>query len=155
MKFWDTSAVIPLLVSEPHRDRLLALLEEDGTMIVWWGTPLECMSAIARRERQGHLRTEASTQALERLRALQLAWQEITPSTPVRGAMQRLLRVHPLRTADALQLAAAVVAAEHEPAGLDFVSLDNRLNVAAQKEGFNVVRPYAAERSTRSDQIPR
>lgn len=154
MRFWDSSAVIPLLVAEPHRERVLAVLDQDRTMLVWWGTPIECSSAIARRERQGHMRTEASTGAFERLRALQSAWHEIAPSAAVRAAVQRLLRVHPLRTADALQLAAAIVAAEHEPAALDFVSLDERLSVAAQKEGFHVVRPYPAAYPTRSDQIP-
>lgn len=149
MKFWDSTAVIPLLVVEPQRERLLAALESDPTMLVWWGTPLECISAIGRRERQGHMRTDAATSALERLRALQSAWQEITPSSSVRATVQRLLRVHPLRTADALQLAAAIVAAEHEPASLDFVCLDDRLNVAAQKEGFHIVRPLSEDRALR------
>ncbi len=47
-------------------------------------------------------------------------------------------RVHGGPAADSLQLAAAVIAAEHEPATLEIVSLDERLNEAASREGFRV-----------------
>jgi uncharacterized protein with PIN domain len=46
MKFWDASAIVPLLVDEPARQRLLTDLEADPTMFVWWGTPIECVSAL-------------------------------------------------------------------------------------------------------------
>jgi predicted nucleic acid-binding protein len=52
-----------------------------------------------------------------------------------------LLRVHPLRAADALQLAAAIIAADSEPRSLAFVTLDDRLARAAEREGFPVVEP--------------
>ena len=139
MKFWDSSAIIPLLVEEASRGRLLDLLERDPTMVVWCGSRIECTSAIARWEREGDFGVREATAALERLRALARAWQEITPTEPVRGVAERLLRVHPLRAADALQLAAAVIASEREPATLEFVSLDERLNIAAQREGFPVL----------------
>lgn len=51
----------------------------------------------------------------------------------------RLLRVHPLRAADALQLAAATIAAERRPPTLTFVTLDDRLRAAADREGFRIV----------------
>ena len=139
MKFWDSSAIVPLLVMEASREPLLALLDQDPLMIVWWGTPVECTSAIARREREGSLSVTEATAALERLRTLSLAWQEVLPTEPVRSVAQRLLRVHPLRAADALQLAAAVIAAEREPSSLEFISLDERLNAAAQREGFRIL----------------
>jgi hypothetical protein len=47
--------------------------------------------------------------------------------------------VHPLRAADALQLAAAYAAAEQRPASLDMVTLDERLAIAARNEGFVVL----------------
>jgi hypothetical protein len=82
-----------------------------------------------------------ATTSLERLRALAAGWHEVLPVDSVRGTAQRLLRVHPLRCADSLQLAAAIIAAEHEPATLEFVGLDERLNDAASREGFRIVRP--------------
>ena len=107
-------------------------------MLVWWGTPVECTAALARREREGALSVADTGAALERLRDVAAAWQEIVPSDAVRSTAQRLLRVHPLRAADSLQLAAAIIAAEHEPRTLEFVSLDARLNEAASREGFRV-----------------
>ena len=62
----------------------------------------------------------------------------IRPSERVRQRALRLLRVHPLRAADALQLAAALVAASEEPADLELVSSDARLSAAARQEGFVV-----------------
>jgi hypothetical protein len=57
----------------------------------------------------------------------------------LRDLAERLLRVHSLRAADSLQLAAAIIAAEREPVTLDLVSLDDRLNDAASREGFRVL----------------
>jgi hypothetical protein len=139
VRFWDASAIVPLLVEEPARAALLALLERDPVMLVWWATPVECASALARREREGALALADATVALERLRSLGATWQEVLPAEPVRNTAQRLLRVHPLRAADSLQLAAAIVAAEGEPATLEFVGLDQRLNDAATREGFPVL----------------
>jgi hypothetical protein len=111
MRFWDASAIVPLLVGEPSRTALLQLLEQDSVMIVWWGTPVECVSAIARREREALLSLDDATAAIARLRALASAWQEVLATEPVRNTAQRLLRTRPLRSADSLQLAAAIVAA--------------------------------------------
>lgn len=139
MKFWDASAIVPLLLEDRGRAPLIRILEGDPVAIAWWGTPVECLSAIARREREGALARTGVTSALRRLRVLGEGWQEVLPSEVVRTTAQRLLRTHPLRAADALQLAAAIVAAEHEPASLPFVSLDERLNDAAAREGFQVL----------------
>lgn len=140
MRFWDASAIVPLVVSEEASHELLALLEADSTMLAWWGTPVEAASALARREREGALPAHDAVAALQRLRDLSMAWHEVLPGDAVRTAALRLLRVHALRAADALQLAAAIVASEHDPASLEFVSLDQRLNEAASREGFPVVR---------------
>jgi uncharacterized protein len=138
LKFWDSSAVVPLLVAEPTTRHLLQLLKADKGLTVWWATPVECASAIARRERDEALATRDSNVALERLRALQSYWVEINPTAKVRDSAVRLLRTHPLRSSDSLQLAAAMVAAEDEPSTLGFVCLDERLKTAAQREGFTV-----------------
>jgi len=118
---------------------LLDTLEHDPSMLVWWGSVVECASAISRRQRDGSLQIDDAGVALARLRALAGAWLEVVPSNAVREHAQRALRLHPLRTADSLQLAAALVAAEHQPATLGFVCLDERLNEAAVREGFDVL----------------
>ena len=138
MRFWDTSALLPLLVDEPVRERLLSLLEEDSEVLAWWGTPVEIASALARREREELLTADHVTAALAAARALAEGWHEIVPSEAVRRTAERLLRTHPLRAADSLQLAAAVIAADHDPTSLEIVCLDERLNLAARREGFTV-----------------
>jgi hypothetical protein len=139
MRFWDASAIAPLLCFDAPRDSLVALLEEDAEMLVWWGTPVEVVAALARREREGAITATAVAQVSLALHALEESWQEVLPSDPVRRAAERLLRVHPLRAADSLQLAAATVAADHDPSSLELVSLDARLNEAARREGFRVL----------------
>jgi predicted nucleic acid-binding protein len=107
----------------------------------WWATELECFSALARIERWGTVTAASISSAIERLDALAASWAVIEPSSTVRTTARRLLRVHDLRASDALQLAAAIVAAESEPATLPFVTLDDRQARAAEREGFMVVRP--------------
>jgi len=108
-------------------------------MLVWWATEIECASALARLEREGNLTAEATLVAFERLDTLAEGWHEIQPLESARRAARRLLRVHTLRAADALQLAAAIVGSEGNPATLAIVSLDDRLIDAARREGFPVV----------------
>lgn len=139
MRFWDASALVPLLLDEPAQPALVELLKRDPGMVVWWGSLVECSSAIARREREAALSLKDAAIALERLKALAAAWSEVVASEAVRSAALRLLRVHPLRAADSLQLAAAVVASEGNAGELPFVCLDDRLAQAAAREGFSKV----------------
>ena len=138
MKFWDSSAIVPLLLRERESDRLLALVAEDPAITVWWGATVEVSSALARREREKTLSSEGVKGAIDRLRSLAHSWSDVNPVEAVRTTASRLVRVHPLRAADALQLAAAIVASEYQPASLAIVSLDDRLIEAAEREGFTV-----------------
>jgi predicted nucleic acid-binding protein len=139
VKFWDASAIVPLLVSETWSRHLQSLAANESAMLVWWGSEVECVSALARRERDGALDDQAMAKALRRLRQLADSWHEIDPSDAIRETAERFLRVHPLRAADALQLAAAFAAAEQRPASLEIVTLDDRVANVARKEGFAIV----------------
>ena len=139
MKFWDASAIVPLLIKEDATSRLQKLAVADAAMLVWWGTEVECASAISRLERDSALDEAAAIDAFDRLRQLAGAWHEVEAGDPVREAAVRFLRVHPLRAADALQLAAAFIAAERRPPSLKVITLDDRLAAAARKEGFSLV----------------
>jgi len=99
----------------------------------------EIASALARREGEKLLDAAEVEAALATARQLADSWHEIVPSTSVRRTAERLLRVHPLRAADSLQLAAALVAADHDPTTLDVICLDARLATAARREGFKVI----------------
>ncbi len=144
MRFWDTSAVVPLLTDEPSSPAVLRQFERDPQVVAWWGTEIECVSAVTRREREGALDAQSMVGALDRLDALSRVWTEVEPGQRVRQVAVRLLRVHPLRAADAVQLAAAIVASADQPASLAFVTLDDRLAHAAEREGFTVIRPDRA-----------
>jgi predicted nucleic acid-binding protein len=139
MKFWDASAIVPLLVAETTTRSLQALARRDSDMLVWWGSQVECASALARLERASLLDGKGAALAFDRLKQLSGGWHEIEPSEIVRENALRFLRVHPLRAADALQLAAAFVAAGLRPSSLEVVTLDERLADAGRKEGFELI----------------
>ena len=139
MKYWDSSALVALLVDEPASVERRALLRQDSRIVTWWGSWIECASALNRLHREGGIDRHGLGQSLDRLQTLAAAWLEIRPLERVRRRALRLLRVHALRGADALQLAAALTASDDEPAILDIVSSDTRLSIAAEREGFLVV----------------
>ncbi|MDP1805382.1 MAG: type II toxin-antitoxin system VapC family toxin [Acidimicrobiales bacterium] len=141
MRFWDSSAIVPLLVNQASSVAVSDEAERDPEFVVWWGTGVECVSACTRLEREGRITPAELGAAIDNLPALAASWQEVQPAARLRQAAERLLRTHPLRAADALQLAAAIAAADGDPRSLPFVTLDDRLARAAQREGFPVVEP--------------
>jgi uncharacterized protein len=138
VRYWDASALVPLLTEQPRSPVSDRSYDEDSVITTWWGTSLECRSAIARIEREGGAPALIEAAATN-LATLESEWIEVAPSNFVRQVAGRLLRTHPLRTGDALQLAAAIVAADGNPRGLPFVTFDDRLALAASKEGFPIV----------------
>lgn len=137
--FWDTSAIIPLVLPERRSAALTEAVVSDREVTVWWGTPVECLSATYRRHRETPLPSSVLNAALGRLRAIVEDADTVAPTDDVRRRAGRLVAAHPLRAADALQLAAALVWCEEQPAGELFVCLDQRLREAAQREGFTLV----------------
>ncbi|MEP6833306.1 MAG: type II toxin-antitoxin system VapC family toxin [Gemmatimonas sp.] len=139
MRYWDSSAILPLIISESRSAEMLGHLDGDSSIVTWWGTRVECVSALARLEREQLLDALSLRAALARLDALGREWIEVLAIDDVRTQATRLLRTHALRAADALQLAAAIIASDFEPAALSIVSLDLRLTDAAEREGFPVL----------------
>jgi uncharacterized protein len=137
VRFWDSSALVPLLAVQGRTTTLRQLVEEDPELVVWWSTPVECASAFARLRREGVLATADESRLLQLVEELRESWYEVQPTVSLRDVAGRLLRTHPLRAADALQLAAALVWAGR-PRGEVFVTLDARLAEAARLEGFTV-----------------
>lgn len=139
MKFWDASALFMLLTSQKGSSSATAIIQSDPEVAMWWGTPVELTSAAARLRRMGELKEAEYAQVLSKIGPLAFNAEEVQPSEEVRQTALRLIRVHDLRAADSLQLAAALVWARHVPTGLEFVCFDARLSAAATKEGFNVL----------------
>ena len=138
VNFWDTSAVVPLLVREADSGVREAQLKEVSGVVTWWATRVECVSAICRRQREGLLSVAASDAAFRRLDSLSDQWKVVAPSEIILLRAERLLRVHPLCAADALQLAASLLATREDPQNSCFFTADKTLAAAADKEGFSV-----------------
>lgn len=137
MRFWDSSALIPLCIAQPSTARARALHREDPQVVAWWGSIVECSSAISRVERAGVLSEADAGSARASLAQLRITWFEMQPGDVLREQATRLLRLHPLRAADALQLASALEWAGSPPVGA-FVTFDERLRRAALREGLSV-----------------
>lgn len=139
MKFWDSCAIIPLCINEPFSVLVQAIAQEDESMVTWWGTPVECSSAFARYRREKNISMDEERAFRGLVNTLAACWNEIIPSEEVRTLASRLLLKYPLRAADSLQLAAAVIWSGYKQENYEFVCLDKRLREAAQAEGFKVL----------------
>ena len=145
MKFWDSSAIVPLLVEEEHSPACRSLFRSDPDMAVWQLTLTEATSALSREWHADRLDDAAFQQAERKLTRIASRWRELralddAALDALRAEARRILRAHPLRAADALQLAAACLFFEH-PMKHGFVVLDAALARAAEAEGFTVLAP--------------
>ena len=138
MRFWDSSAVVPLLVRESSTAHRRELLRRDPVVITWWTSAVECESAIARLERESALNEEAVRLARRRLADFSGEWRRVQPADAILKTATSLMRSHPLNAADAIQLAAGLQVATGNRR-LEFVCNDRRLADAARREGFVVV----------------
>lgn len=130
--------MVALLVEEPTTNERRRLIREDPVIVTWWVSWIECESALNRLRRERHIEIAGLDVAHRQLDRLRSSWLEVEPLERVRRRAVRLLRLHRLRAADALQLAAALMAASEDPSVLEFVTSDERLSQAARTEGFLV-----------------
>jgi predicted nucleic acid-binding protein len=138
MKYWDTSAILPLLLDERTTARVRAIYREDQEQTIWCLTEVEIGAALARRVREGLPQDRVDTMR-EDWKTLGRRWRPVASMESVGGRALRIVQTHPLRAADSLQLAAALVACSERPEALPFVCLDDRLRDAARREGFPVL----------------
>ncbi len=137
--FWDTSAIVPLCCYQPRSTQAARVGRLYSKRTVWWATRVEAVSSFQRLLRNEELSRKGLEQALERLGRLRQSWNEVQPTDEIREIAERLLGVHKLCAADALQLAAAQVWCRQLPRGRHFVGADGDLSNAAETEGFTVL----------------
>lgn len=142
--FLDSTAFLKLFVQEAGTDAIIRLMEatEDNRKLLSAGTPLDVYAALKRRERTGGISHEDSEAArnILRVEAARMVQQPLNPA--VLEAARQLLDRHELRSTEALQLAAAVVAREmFQGMEIVFVSSDQRLLQAAKAEHFEILDP--------------
>ncbi len=139
MRFWDANAVVPLLVNESQSPTVGRFLRDDPGVVVWWITRSECVSALARKRREGTISPLGQARSRVVLHRLSQVWTEVLPRDVLRAQAEILLDRHPLRTADAYQLAAALDWRDGTPEGAGFVCFDERLREAVKAEGFEIL----------------
>ena len=139
MRFWDSSALVPLVFDEPASEALRRLARADEALVIWALSSVELLSALARVERSSRglddLLSGVRRDALDLVRRC----KPVALVDAVRQRAERLVSVHALTAADALQLAAALVVSREQPETIEFVTLDKVLARAARLEGFPVV----------------
>lgn len=138
MRYWDTSALAPLFVEQERSDELRSWLVEDSDVVMWTLTEVELRSALTRLGREGRLSSKEVQDASRRVEEFRSRVHVVSLESGVKSRAKRLLGVHTLRAADALQLAAALVSCSDEPSGYELITLDARLVDAARREGFHV-----------------
>jgi predicted nucleic acid-binding protein len=136
--FWDSSALVPLCIQESTSRQVRSHLRKFAP-VVWWASPVEVHSAVARLHRSGAVTDKDKQGALSRLALLRRGWREILPDDSLRELAGRLLDVNTLRASDSLQLAAALTWCQQRPAQRRFISGDQRLCDAAEAAGFVVI----------------
>jgi uncharacterized protein len=139
MRFWDSSALAPLIIEEAASPMVLEWLREDAGIVIWGLTRLELASAVERRVREGSIASSMRQSALRRIMRLANDAHEVTDLAAVRTRALPVLARYPLRAADAAQLGAALLVADPDPATLTMVVLDRRLAQAADREGLGVL----------------
>ena len=139
MNFWDASALIPLIVLEPQTEQCRNWYQEDPLVVCWAMTKLEILSALSRRARQGILSNEELIKSQHFLHKLSQHFHEVKDLYRVRFRAERLILIHPIKSADSQQLAAALVSTEEMPQGHRFLTFDIKLKEAARKEGFSIL----------------
>jgi len=138
MRFWDSSAIVPLLVLEKETEQCIRALQSDREVMVWTMSKVEVFSALCRRLREGSLKEHVFDAAKKRTNDFFDMAFEVISVPKVKDRALRLLQSHPLRAADALQLAAVLVATQEDTSKVPMMSFDDRLTRAAKREGFSV-----------------
>jgi predicted nucleic acid-binding protein len=139
VRFWDSSALVSLVVEEPRSDACRRLLRDGAGIAVWTLTRTEMVSAVWQRARMGKVPSSALAKALAKIEAMSRGWTEVSDVEGVRDRAERALGQHELRAADALQLGAALLLTNDRPKGRDFVTADGALARAAMVDGFRVL----------------
>ena len=134
--FWDASALVPLCVRQGMTPRAIALYKTYDA-VVWWSTPVEIASALARLVRMKQLDSRDWAKAAKLAKSLADSWSVIQPSDALWATSIQIVDRYDLRAADAFQLAAALEWCEYTPQGRIFLTADQKLRDAALLSGFD------------------
>ena len=134
MRFWDSSALVPLLSDESSTDRVQSLFREDRNVVTAFITPVELISAICRK---AGVNRDLRRSAMQRLSVLQANWTLVDDYESLMVSARTIAAQQCLRTGDAIQLASALRVRPDK--SVPFVTLDGELIDAARSVGFTVL----------------
>jgi hypothetical protein len=81
--FWDTSALVPLCIHQGLTPRAVAL-HKKYDVVVWWATPVEIASALARLLRMNQIDPGDCAGACALAKVLADSWSVVQPSDRLR-----------------------------------------------------------------------
>ena len=134
--FWDASALVPLCVRQSVTPLAISLYKTYD-VVVWWATPVQIASALARLLRMKQLDSRDWSKASHLAKKLSGLWSVIQPSDSLRATSMQLVDRYDLRAAESFQLAAALEWCEYAPQGRVFLTADQKLRDAALLSGFD------------------
>src|SRR2546426_11396245 len=92
VRFWDSSAVVPLLIHQERSSRVASWVSGDNAMVVWTLTPVEVVSALRRLVRERAVSEDAARVAEIRLGEMMERGHVVIDVEGVKSLAARLLR---------------------------------------------------------------
>lgn len=136
MAFWDSSAIVPLCISEDRSQAARRLWRSFPDHFVWRETAVEVESVFARLMREGIFDSLKLGKAQNRFAFIEEEWNLID-QTPRSIELARKFPIrYGLKALDCLQLAAALVWCKEFPKDKNFIAADEKLLKAANSLGF-------------------
>lgn len=140
MRYYDTSALVKQYLQEAGSSLVLELLRSGDKVYTAHLTYAETHAAFSRRSREGRLTRETTRRLALRFDKDWETYEIVILSENVLRLARQMLYRHPLRSADAIHLASALLLARTSPTGRwSFVCADGRLCAAAEAEGFEPI----------------
>ena len=136
-RYFDSSALLKRYFEEPGSASVRRWFSPGGSATARYSF-LEVASGLARRGRAGELSSGEVRRALDRLGEDATRIQVVELSEAVDARARDLLRRHPLRAGDALQLGSALLLRDRSSETVEFVCYDLPLSAAARAEGLRV-----------------
>ena len=140
MRYYDTSALVKQYLQEAGSKLVLELLKSGERVYTASLTYAETHAAFSRRTREGRLTRETTKRLALRFDKDWESYNVVVLSENVFRLARQMLYRHPLRSADAIHLASALLLARTSPrSSWSFVCADGRLCDAAKSEGFQPI----------------
>ena len=140
VRYYDTSALVKQYLQEAGSKLVLELLKSGEKVYTASLTYAETHAAFSRRTREGRLTRETTKRLALRFDKDWESYDIVVLSENVFRLARQMLYRHPLRSADAIHLASALLLARRSPrSSWSFVCADGRLCDAAKSEGFQPI----------------